>query len=154
MHLRSIGLMVAACALGGCAVQASRQAQLAETQLIGLSARQLDLCAGLPTKSVKLADGLEIRTYEYTPPATDGVNLTLPVVGGGVTLGGGGNCNAQFELRNGRVDAVRYAGETSVAGAPEARCAPIVAHCMLPPPVGPVHPAAGPTTAASGPTPS
>ncbi len=115
---------------GGCAYQQSRIATEAQSVLIGTSSDQLDMCAGLPTKTARLDDGSELRSYEYAANTNNGVNVTLPVIGGGVSLGSGGYCHAQFSLRDGRVAAIQYAGDTSLAGAPEAVCAPIVQHCV------------------------
>jgi hypothetical protein len=59
-----------------------------------------------------------------------GLNLTFPVIGGGMNFGNGGYCHATFKLVNGQVTALSYAGDTSVAGLPDAICAPIVRTCV------------------------
>jgi hypothetical protein len=91
------------------------------------------MCAGLPTKTERLNPTTELRSYERTEGTNSGVTLTLPVIGGGVSLGNGGYCHATFKLVNGRVTELRYAGDTSVAGASDAICAPIVRGCVAHP---------------------
>jgi hypothetical protein len=114
----------------GCALQEAHVATQAERNVIGISTSDLDLCAGLPTKTERINPTTETRSYELTEGTNSGVTLTLPVIGGGVNLGNGGYCHATFKLVNGRVTELRYAGDTTVAGAPDAICAPIVRGCV------------------------
>jgi hypothetical protein len=117
--------------LVGCAVQESHLATQAEHNVIGISRSDLDMCAGLPTKTEHIDRTTEMRSYERTEGTNSGVTLTLPVIGDGVNFGNGGYCHATFKLVNGRVTELRYAGDTAVAGAPDAICAPIVRGCVV-----------------------
>jgi hypothetical protein len=127
-------------ALAACSVKASHQALDSQTALIGVSRDDLDYCAGLPSKTEKLDDRTELRSYEYKPDNASTVSVNLPVIGGGVNLGVSGDCKATFKMRDGRVSGLRYAGDTdSGMGGRDAVCAPIVAHCLqnLPPRAAP-----------------
>lgn len=129
MHVRAASMMLLLL-LGGCAYEDAHLAEAAKGSLIGMSVGELDLCAGLPTKSEHINPSTELRSYERNVPTNSGVNITFPVVGGGMNFGNGGYCHANFELVNGRVTALSYAGATSVAGLPYAICAPIVRTCV------------------------
>jgi hypothetical protein len=147
---RSISILVLL-TLTACSVKASHQALDSQTALVGVSRDDLDYCAGLPTKTEKLDDHTELRSYEYKPDNASTMSVNLPVIGGGVTMGGGGDCKATFKMIDGRVAGLRYAGDTdSGMGGRDAVCAPIVAHCLqnLPPrtapPLNPAVPASNP----------
>ena len=114
----------------GCAYQDAQTATTAERTLIGISKADLDLCAGLPTKSERIDDSTEMRSYERNESTNTGVNLTFPVIGGGMNIGNGGYCHATFKMVDGQVAALAYAGDTMVAGADGAICAPIVRTCV------------------------
>lgn len=116
--------------LFGCAYQDAHVAETAQRSLIGMSVGQLDLCAGLPTKSERINPATELRSYERSESTNSGINFTFPIVGGGMNLGNGGYCHATFKLVNGQITALSYAGETSEAGLPDAICAPIVRTCV------------------------
>lgn len=123
-------------ALTSCSVRASHDALQSQTALVGVSRDDLDFCAGLPTKTEKLDDHTELRSFEYKADSASTVSVSLPVIGGGVNLGTSGDCKATFKIIDGRVAALRYAGDTdSGMGGRDAVCAPIVAHCLqnLPP---------------------
>jgi hypothetical protein len=95
-----------------------------------MSVSDLDMCAGLPTKTERINPATELRSYERNEATNSGINLTFPVIGGGMNIGNGGYCHATFKLINGQVTDVRYAGDTTVAGAKSAVCAPIVRTCL------------------------
>ncbi len=116
--------------LCGCAYQDAQVAHKAERGLVGLSVADLDMCAGLPTKTERINPGTELRSYERNETTNSGVNITFPVIGGGVNVGNGGYCHVTFKVVNGQVTALSYAGDTSVAGADDAICAPIVRTCV------------------------
>ena len=114
----------------GCAYQDAQTATTAERSLIGMSKADLDLCAGLPTKSERIDNSTEMRSYERNETTNTGLNLTFPVIGGGMNIGNGGYCHATFKMVDGQVAALAYAGDTVVAGAEGAICAPIVRTCV------------------------
>jgi hypothetical protein len=123
--------------LGGCAYQDAHLAQVAQRSLIGASKAELDMCAGLPTKSERIDADTEMRSYERAADTNSGINLSFPVIGGGLNVGNAGYCHATFKLVDDRVAELRYAGETSKIGAEDAVCGPIVASCVRHPEVQP-----------------
>jgi hypothetical protein len=125
---RSVLLILAS--LCGCAYQDSHVAETAQRSLIGMPVGDLDMCAGLPTKSEQINPATELRSYERNESTNAGLNITFPVIGGGMNFGNGGYCHATFKLVNGQVTALRYAGDTTVAGMSDAVCAPIVRTCV------------------------
>lgn len=114
----------------GCAYQDSHVAKTAEHSLIGTPVADLDLCAGLPSKTERINQSTEIRSYERNENTNSGINITFPVIGGGMNIGNGGYCHATFKVVDGQVTALAYAGDTTVAGASDAICAPIVRTCV------------------------
>jgi hypothetical protein len=129
-HLSTLLIILPALPLCGCAYHDSSVAETAQHSLIGVSVGDLDLCAGLPTKSEQINPATQLRSYEQNESTNSGINLTFPVIGGGMNFGNGGYCHATFKLVNGQVTALSYAGDTSTAGLPDAVCAPIVRTCV------------------------
>ncbi len=116
--------------LSSCAYHESSIAETAQRSLIGMPVGDLDMCAGLPTKTEQINPATQLRSYERNESTNSGINLTFPVIGGGMNIGNGGYCHATFKLVNGEVTALSYAGDTSSAGLPDAVCAPIVRTCV------------------------
>lgn len=87
----------------------------------GLSANDLRLCAGLPERTTKGADGREFWSYERSSTASTG---TISFAGLGINLAGGQECRATFELSDGRVSRMAFTRATS-----QPACAPLVATC-------------------------
>jgi hypothetical protein len=116
--------------LCACAYQDARVAEKAQQSLIGTSVADLDMCAGLPTKTERINPATELRSYERDEATKSGLNITFPVIGGGMEIGAGGYCHATFKMVDGHVTALKYAGETAVVGAEGAVCAPIVRSCV------------------------
>lgn len=116
-------------ALGACAAD-SFTAQRAETTLRGMSATDLMACAGVPA-TTRQSGYLTFWTYEHDAPSSNGVNLTFPIIGGGVSLSGGGWCQAIFRLKSGRVADLRYSGATGSSLLPDENCAPLVRSCVV-----------------------
>jgi hypothetical protein len=120
---------VLALPLAACAVEDAEVARVAQSRLVGLSEVDLLSCLGLPAKSQRLGN-VEIKTYERAPASSGGLSLTLPVIGGGVNVTGGGYCSATFKLVDGAVAAVHYTGDNDVLLGDNAFCAPIVQDCL------------------------
>lgn len=132
--------LLAAClcsaALSACAVKEAETAAEARSDMVGVSEADLSFCAGPPTKTERLDDRTELRAYEYKASDANAVSVSVPVFGGGVSVGAGGNCEATFKVVDGRVAALRYSGDSDRGpGGTDAVCAPIVSHCLrdLPP---------------------
>jgi hypothetical protein len=146
-------LLLAAAALGGCGMHDSNDAERARSQLYGMTRLDLHRCAGLPTKSETL-DGHVLDTYETVAPPPS-LALSLPAIGpvlggGGFNFGGGAaNCRATFELVDGKVVSLHYAGATSYGFGSLAVCGALIEHCLtdMPPPAttgpAPAHPPGG-----------
>jgi hypothetical protein len=117
--------------LCGCAYQDADVAKRARQSVVGISVLDLDMCAGLPTKSERISKDVEVRSYERSQSASSGLNLSLPLIGGGLQLGNGGYCIATFKIVDGEVRQLTYAGATASAGLQYALCAPIVRTCVL-----------------------
>jgi hypothetical protein len=121
-------LLVAACSL-----RDSRMAHQAQSGLLGFSERDLETCLGVPNRKDSFGE-TTILSYDGTSTSTGGVNVTLPVVGGGVSVSGGGYCHLEARLDNDRVTSIRYAGEKDATLAPDAYCAALVRGCFAHPP--------------------
>lgn len=117
--------------LAGCTVADAESAKRARTEMIGMSEPDLLLCAGIPTRTKQLA-GAEYQSYEHAGD-TGGINLTVPVVGGGVNVTGGGYCTVTFKMVDGKVAAVGFGGDNDSPLSPDAVCGPIVADCLSKP---------------------
>lgn len=113
----------------GCAVRDSETATRAKTALLGVSSLDLQSCLGAPDNRSTVGRD-EVLTYKGNSTSSGGINITLPVIGGGISLSGGGYCNATFRVVEGRVAAVQYNGETDASLAPNAYCAPLVRNCV------------------------
>jgi hypothetical protein len=127
--MRRILLLLTLC-LGGCAVNDSRVALEARTRLIGLTELQLESCAGVPDQKAAFG-GTDILTY-YAG-STSSTGLTIPLIGG-VSKSYGGYCHTIVRVDDGKVTAVRYAGEKDAVAAVDAFCAPTVRGCVYSPP--------------------
>ena len=120
-----------AVAPSACSVKKAETAAAARSDLIGVSAEDLSLCAGLPTRTERVDPRTELREYDYKTADANAVSLNIPVIGGGVNVGHGGACAAAFKMVDGRVAELRYAGATdSGPGGTDSVCAPIVRHCV------------------------
>lgn len=130
--MKSAALMLLAVMpiLANCAYRDAQVAENAQQSLVGTSVADLDMCAGLPTKTERIDPTTELRSYERNESTNAGVNITFPIIGGGMNIGNGGYCHATFKVVDGQVTGLAYAGDTTVAGAQSAICAPIVRTCV------------------------
>jgi hypothetical protein len=145
MHLRVLclgGILL----MSACSLNDSRMAHQAQSGLLGFSERDLETCLGVPNRKDSFGQ-TTILSYDGTSTSTGGVNVTLPVVGGGVSVSGGGYCHLEARLDNDRVTSIRYAGEKDATLAPDAYCASLVRGCFARLPKRPPAEAASPTTA-------
>lgn len=129
MPIRRSALLLAMTLLAGCSIGQSRTAHTARTRLLGATAPEIDACAGTPDHIEQFGPRSEFRTYAHDTSADSGFSITLPVIGG-VSLGGGGYCRATFQMQDGRVTALRYAGDKDALLAPDALCAPLIKSCV------------------------
>jgi len=130
-------ILAAISALAGCGYEDSRTAHEAQISLVGLSSSDLQACAGVPDRAKTLPDGTEVLTYVLKNDASGGVDITLPIIGGGYTLGGSGSsCNANVRIADNRVRDVFYSGNNDRAIGTDGVCAPIMRGCLRRPQPG------------------
>lgn len=125
---RSVGiLLLVAAALAGCSVQRSNHAQRAQTDLVGLSKAQLFRCAGLPDRQERVGDD-EFLAYDNDLLTSGGI--TIPIIGGGVNFFDSKYCHATVVMRQGRLQALHYAGNASSPLAELDQCGYIIDTCI------------------------
>jgi hypothetical protein len=87
-------------------------AQKGRGLILGIDARTLQTCAGIPTRTRQLDPLTELYSYEIKYKNTGGAQVTLPLIGGGFALGGGGSyCHALVRVVDGKVAGVNYTGD-------------------------------------------
>lgn len=128
-------LMIAAisiCLITGCAAQHRAElASRAQTELIGMSKKDLLSCAGVPVRQEKV-DDLEFLTYTGggdsvgTGYATQTSNSSAIVV----SKRHHRYCEATFILKDGKVDKINYSGRTGGLATRGEQCAFIVENCL------------------------
>ncbi|CAH2603238.1 conserved exported protein of unknown function [Rhodovastum atsumiense] len=126
-------------ALAGCA---ARQAREARDWAAGRSLAELESCMGVPDRTDRQPDGVVIAQWDraeaassMTLPLLDLALLpvTLPVTlagAGSVSVGAVASCRVIATVRGGRVDGLRYAGDSDGVGGRDAACAPLVRGCV------------------------
>jgi hypothetical protein len=124
--LRSLVLiLVGACATGHDVAEKGRHL------ILGMDADTLQSCAGIPTRTRQLDPRTELYSYEIKYENTGGLQITLPIIGGGLRLGGAGSyCHAIVRVVGGKVVAVTYTGDNDEMIGREGICAPIVRGCL------------------------
>ena len=69
-------------------------------------------CAGIPTPTAQLDPRTQLWSYENKYERTGGLEITLPIIGGGIAAGGSGSyCHALVRIVDGKVAGVTYAGD-------------------------------------------
>jgi hypothetical protein len=118
-------LLVGACAPSNYVAEKGRQ------HLLGMDTATLQSCAGIPTRTTRLDSRTELYSYENKYENTGGLQITLPIIGGGFRLGGSGSyCHALIRVVDGKVVAVNYTGDNDESIGKEGVCAPIVRGCI------------------------
>jgi hypothetical protein len=147
--MRRTAFLLATLSLASCGYGASRQAHEAQISMIGMTSADLLACAGPPAKSTKIDDDARVDTYTYSPPAGAGLNITLPLTLGGVTVGGSGNsCITNVRLVGNRVTEVHYTGADDLTIGNDGVCDPVIRGCMRQPEAS-MQPVTGPNYDAS-----
>nr|WP_083301739.1 hypothetical protein [Kozakia baliensis] len=160
--LRSICTGSVALSLTGCGYFDSRAAHRAQMTMVGMTAYDLQACAGIPAKVQKLNDTTQIYQYTGThtlPTSSDStiipvqqiVNMTQVFFGGAGT-----NCTATIRLDHDRVSEVHYSGDDDEVIGTDGVCSIITRGCARQPeatmqkvnsgPFGPVSAFSSPTT--------
>jgi hypothetical protein len=112
--------------LTACAIEDSRTAHVAQTEMVGMSQVDLESCLGVPDQHATFGD-VDVLTY-YTASSSS-MTYSIPVIGG-LGFSNGGNCHATFDLKDGHVVRVLYSGEKNAFAATDAYCAPILNTCL------------------------
>jgi hypothetical protein len=126
MTLLTFGLLAtAACAPAYYVAERGRES------ILSMDADTLKSCAGIPTRVEQLDARTALYSYENKYERTGGAQVTLPIIGGGFSLGGSGSyCHAIVRMVDGRVVAVNYAGDNDDMLGREGICAPIFRGCL------------------------
>jgi hypothetical protein len=118
-------LLVGACASNYEVAQKGRQF------VVGMDVHTLQSCAGIPTRTKRLDGRTELYSYEIRYERTGGVQITLPIIGGGFSAGGSGSyCHAIVRVVDGRVEGVTYTGDNDEMVGRNGVCAPIFRGCL------------------------
>lgn len=125
LHHSLIPLLIGACATGHDVAEKGRHL------IVGMDADTLQSCAGIPTRTKRLDPQTELYSYENHYESTGGVQVNLPIIGGGFKAGGAGSyCHAIVRVVRGKVVAVTYTGDDDEMIGRDGVCAPIVRGCL------------------------
>ena len=125
LALLAISLTISACTPSHEVARQGRQL------VVGMDATALKACAGIPTRIEQLDPRTQLYSYENKYERTGGTEVTLPIIGGGLSLGGSGSyCHALVRIVDGRVAGVTYAGDNDDMIGKEGVCAPIFRGCL------------------------
>ncbi len=117
--------------LSSCVTAGHDVAEKGRQIMIGMDSGMVQACAGIPTRTKKLDAHTEIYSYEIKNENRGGVELTIPVVGGGFKMGASGSyCDAVLRLVDGRVVELNFTGDNDDVAGHEGVCAPIVRGCL------------------------
>jgi hypothetical protein len=120
-----IMLPLGACAPGYDVAKEGRRA------VLGMDADAFQSCAGIPTRSKRLDPRTEILSYELKNENVGGVEVSVPIVGGGFKIGRSGSyCHAVVRVVDGKVAELNYTGDNDDFVGKEGVCAPIVRGCL------------------------
>ena len=117
----------------GCSGSKFHRAEVAtraETELVGMSKKDLLSCAGVPMRSERLED-MEFLTY-----VGGGDNVGYAGGGAGSSAAGGviavhkRYCEVTFILKSGRVEKVNYTGRTGGWATKDEQCAFVIENCL------------------------
>jgi hypothetical protein len=99
--------------------------------VIGMDATALQACAGIPTRTAQLDPRTQLWSYENKYERTGGLEITLPIIGGGIAAGGSGSyCHALVRIVDGKVAGVTYTGDNDEMIGREGVCGPIFRGCL------------------------
>jgi hypothetical protein len=133
-----LGAVLIALVLAGCA---AHQARDAREWAAGRPLADLESCMGIPAHT-DTRDGTTWAQWDYAePPSTQTLPfadlallpITLPISlasAGSASIASAGSCHAIATVRDGKVTALRYAGDDDGLTGPDAVCAPIVRRCL------------------------
>jgi hypothetical protein len=121
----SVVLLLTGCAAGYSVASEGRRA------VVGMDADAFQACAGIPTRTKRLDPRTELFSYELKNENIGGVELSIPIVGGGFKVGRSGSyCHAVVRVVDGKVAELNYTGDNDDVVGKEGVCAPIVRGCL------------------------
>ena len=125
-------ILFIAAATSGCArLHRAEVATQAQTEMIGMSKKDLYLCAGVPARQAQI-EGLEFLTYLGGGDSTGAAVGTS--ISPGVAVGAISTrrryCEVTFVLDNGIVQKVNYQGRTGGWASQGEQCAFVVEKCV------------------------
>lgn len=130
--MRLIPVVLLPLAFAACASPLIEKAERARTQMLGLTADQLQACAGQPTATNR-ENGTDIWSYfretSRSATAISPVGYT-PTNRGEATYDYFRYCEAVFAIQQGRVRAVEFRGRTSTGRETLEPCGAIVQRCV------------------------
>jgi hypothetical protein len=131
MKIATSLLVVLTLGTTGCAVQRAQVADRAQTELVGMSKKDLMVCAGVPIRQERI-DDLELLTYGGGGDSTSigTANAVAPGTAVGVSRTAHRYCEATFVLKDGKVQKVNYQGRTGGLLTKGEQCAFIVENCV------------------------
>jgi len=125
MVLLLVAFLVGACATGQSVATDGRRA------VLGMNADTFQSCAGIPTRTKRLDERTELLSYELKNENVGGVEVSVPIVGGGFKVGRSGSyCHAVVRVVDGKVAELNYTGDNDDFVGKEGVCAPIVRGCL------------------------
>jgi hypothetical protein len=125
MVLLLVAFLVGACATGYSVATDGRRA------VLGMNADTFQACAGIPTRTKRLDERTELLSYELKNENTGGVEVSVPVIGGGFKIGKSGSyCHTIVRVVDGKVAELNYTGDNDDVVGKEGVCAPIVRGCL------------------------
>ncbi|GAJ29759.1 hypothetical protein [Acidomonas methanolica] len=131
--------LLLASGLGGCGYFDSRAAHKAQRSMVGMTAYDLQACAGIPSSIKQLNDTTQIYVYTGTHTATTYSGSTLIPIADIVSVfkefagGGGTSCTTVIRLDHDRVAEVHYAGDDDEVIGTDGICSIITRGCARQP---------------------
>ena len=117
--------------VGSCATAGHNVAEKGREIVLGMNAEALQACAGIPSRAKQLDSRTELLSYEIKNENRGGLEVNVPVVGGGFKVGkSGAYCNAIVRIVDGMVAEVNYTGDNDDIVGKEGVCAPIMRGCL------------------------
>lgn len=125
--------------LSGCGYTDSRAAHRAQMTMIGMNSTDVQSCVGIPDKTRKISDTVQIFEYSRTlniPSTNDSTLIPLQSVVNltETTLGGAGKtCIADIRFENDRVTQVHYSGDDDEMMGTDGVCSIVTRGCVRQP---------------------
>src|SRR5262249_1875115 len=104
---RSVLVSLVMFGVGAWAPAGHQVAEEGRRTIVGMGADTVQSCAGIPTRTKRLDGRTEIYSYEIKNENTGGVQVTVPIIGGGFRIGAIGSYTPP-PPRRGRPHAARF----------------------------------------------